>query len=77
MTTVQENNDFLQKGYSNEPRKLEICIDFKATLQLNLIKNNPVTLENIKIAESIFGLDIGYGLGKYTTYHVMHHRGGT
>jgi hypothetical protein len=26
MTTVQENKAFLQKGNSNEPRKLEICI---------------------------------------------------
>jgi hypothetical protein len=31
---------------------------------MNAIRNNPITLEDIKIAESIFGLDIGSLKGK-------------
>jgi hypothetical protein len=38
--------------------------DFKAIIQTNAIRNNPITLEDIKIAESIFGLDIGGLKGK-------------
>ena len=38
--------------------------DFKAIIRMDFIKNNPVTMEDIKIAESIFGPDIGSLKGK-------------
>jgi hypothetical protein len=40
--------------------------DFKAILRMNIIANNPVTIENIKIAKQIFGSDIGSLKGKTT-----------
>ena len=40
--------------------------DFKAMLRMNLITNNPITVEDIKIAEQIFGSDIGSLKGKMT-----------
>jgi hypothetical protein len=39
---------------------------FKAILTMNLIRNVPVTLDNIKLAEQIFGTDIGALKGKTT-----------
>ena len=38
--------------------------DFKHIAQTNQIANDPVTLEDIKIAESVFGKDIGCLKGK-------------
>jgi hypothetical protein len=40
--------------------------DFKAMLQMNLIANNLITVEDIEIAEQIFGSDIGSLKGKTT-----------
>jgi hypothetical protein len=40
--------------------------DFKAILRMNMIASNPVTIEDIKIAEQIFGSDIGSLKGKMT-----------
>jgi hypothetical protein len=40
--------------------------DFKAILRMNFISNNPVTIEDIKIAQQIFGMDIGLLKGKTT-----------
>ena len=40
--------------------------DFKAILRMNIIANNPVTTKDIKIAEQIFGQDIGSLKGKTT-----------
>ena len=40
--------------------------DFKAIIHMNVIKNNPITLEDIKIAKNIFGLDVGSLKGKTT-----------
>jgi hypothetical protein len=40
--------------------------DFKAMLWMNVIGNNPVTTEDIKIADKIFGPDIGALKGKTT-----------
>jgi hypothetical protein len=40
--------------------------DFKTILRINTITNNPVTTKDIKIAEKIFGPDIGALKGKTT-----------
>jgi hypothetical protein len=39
---------------------------FKAILQMNLISNNPITIEDIKLAEQVVGLDIRLLKGKTT-----------
>jgi hypothetical protein len=33
--------------------------DLKSIIQINFLKDNPVTIEDVKIAKSIFGLNIG------------------
>jgi hypothetical protein len=40
--------------------------DFKAILKMNAIRNLPITIEDIKLAEQIFGPDIGSLKGKTT-----------
>jgi hypothetical protein len=40
--------------------------NFKAILRQNIIKNCPVTIEDVAIAEKIFGPDIGSLKGKST-----------
>ncbi|KAL7578956.1 hypothetical protein ACA910_006924 [Epithemia clementina (nom. ined.)] len=40
--------------------------DFRMIVQSNLIRNNPVTVEDIDLAEQIFGPDIGCLKGKST-----------
>ena len=40
--------------------------DFKAIIRMNMINNNPVTTDDIKIAEKIFGPDVGTLKGKTT-----------
>jgi hypothetical protein len=73
--TVQEN----KKGYTQrqfedakQARKLYHIIgcptteNFKAILRQNIIRNCPVTVEDVNIAERIFGPDIGTLKGKST-----------
>jgi hypothetical protein len=67
MNTVEENKHFFtnrQIARAYKARELHHALgtpsihDFKATIILNAIKNNPVTLEDVKISEMIFGPDI-------------------
>ena len=75
VTTVEEN----QKGYTSRQfidakraRNLYHMLgapsvdNFKKILRQNLIKNCPVTVEHINIAEKIFGPDIATQKGKST-----------
>jgi hypothetical protein len=68
MNTVEENKRFFtnrQIARAYKARELYHALgtpsihDFKATIIMNAIKNNPVTLEDVKISEMIFGPDIG------------------
>mgnify|MGYP002176679840 FL=1 len=75
VTTVNEN----RKGYTlrqyeraKEARKLYHIIgtptmdNFKSLLRMNIIKNCPVTVDDINIAEKIFGPDVSSLKGKST-----------
>lgn len=75
LSTVEENKSFYtqrQFERAKQARDLYHALgtpsinDFKAMLRLNTITNNPVTTEDIKIAEKIFGTDIGAIKGKTT-----------
>ena len=71
--TVEENKKFYtdrQIERAKTARKLSQAIgnpstkDFRALIQMNLIRNCPVTEEDIKIAEKVFGKDITTLKGK-------------
>ena len=75
LTTIQENMKmFTKKEVENAKRArglyqtsgTPLIADFKAIVRLNLIKNNPVTLEHVDLAERILGPDIGSLKGKIT-----------
>jgi hypothetical protein len=75
VTTVKENKmGFTQKQYENakKARRLYHIVgcptveNFKHILRQNIIKNCPVTPEDVNIAEKIFGGDIGTLKGKST-----------
>jgi hypothetical protein len=61
-----------QFEHAKEARKLYHIVgtptmeNFKALLQMNVIKNCPVTVEDINIAEKIFGPDVSSLKGKFT-----------
>jgi hypothetical protein len=68
MNTVEEHKQFFtnrQLATAYMARVLYHALgtpsvhDFNATIIMNAIKNNPVTLEDVKISEMIFGSDIG------------------
>jgi hypothetical protein len=68
VNTVDENKTFFTTRQVDKAKQArEHCHalgtppiqDFKAILCMNLIANNPVTTEDIEIAEEIFGPDIG------------------
>ena len=76
--TVDENKKyFSERAYRRavEARKLYQIIgipsikDFKAIVQGNLIKNCPITIEDINVAEKIFGKDISSIKGKQPGTH--------
>jgi hypothetical protein len=68
ITTMEENRKFYterQFQRAKKARELYYSLgtpslkDFKTMVTMNFIKNNPISLEDIKLAESIFGPDIG------------------
>ena len=75
LNTVEENKTFFtQRQFERAKRARDLyhalgtpsINDFKAILRMNSINNNPVTTDDIKIAEKIFGPDIGALKGKST-----------
>jgi hypothetical protein len=75
LNTVEERKKVftnLQILRAYEARELYHCLgtpsvhDFKAIINMNAIRNNPVTIEDVNISEAIFGPDIGGIQGKTT-----------
>jgi hypothetical protein len=75
LETVDENKKFYTKHQfeqAKRARKLLYSLgypsinDMKAMIQMNTIKNNPVTTEDVDIAEKIFGPDVTTLKGKTT-----------
>jgi hypothetical protein len=75
VNTVEENKLFYKlRQFERAKRARELyntlgtlsLKDFKTIIQMNFIKDNPVTIENVNIAESIFEQDIGSLKGKTT-----------
>ena len=73
LSSVKENKKFVTSNQferAKKARELYHAIgtpsvqDLKAVLRMNLISNNPVTTEDIEMAERIFGPDIGSLKGK-------------
>ena len=75
LNTVEENKTFFtQRQFDRAKRARDLyhalgtpsINDFKAMLRMNTIIGNPVTTEDIVMAEQIFGADIGRIKGKTT-----------
>ena len=75
MNTVEENKTFYTNCQFERAKRARdpyhalgtlSTEDFKAILRMNAVANNPVTIEDIKIAENIFGTYIGKMKGKTT-----------
>jgi hypothetical protein len=75
VTTVTENKSgYTQRQFerAKEARRLYHIVgtptveNFKSLLQMNVIKNCPVTTEDVNVAEKIFGKDISSLKGKWT-----------
>jgi hypothetical protein len=73
--TIEENKKFLsprQQGRARKARELYHATgtptvdDLKAMIQMNLIKNNQVTTEDVNLATRMYGPDIGTVKGKTT-----------
>ena len=75
LETVNENKKFYMKRqfeHAQQARRLLYSLgypsinDLKAIIQMNAIKNNPVTTEDVDIAQKIFGPNIATLKGKTT-----------
>ena len=75
VTTLDENKTFYtSRQFDRAKRARDLyhslrtptVSDFKAIIRINAIKDNPVTTEDIELAEKIFGPDIGTLKGKTT-----------
>ena len=75
VTSVEENRSgYTQRQFENAKRARRLyhvvgcptVVNFKHILRQNIIKNCPVTAEDVNIAEKIFGGDIGALKGKTT-----------
>jgi len=75
VNTVEENSKLFterQVSRAKKARDLYHAIgtpslhDFKAAIRMNMIKDNPVTIQDVTITEKIFGPDIGALKGKMT-----------
>jgi hypothetical protein len=75
LETVDENKKFYTKRQFEQAKQAcELLYslgypsvnDMKAIIQMNAIKNNPVTTEDVNIAEKIFGPDVATLKGKMT-----------
>ena len=73
--TIDENKKFYSKQQFARAKQAQTHYhamgspstpDLKATLTMNLVKNNPITLKDINIMEAIFGKDIATLKGKTT-----------
>ena len=75
VTTVNEN----KKGYTQKQFERAVAAralyhnvgaptmeNFKKMIQANMIRNNPITVEDVNIAEKIFGPDVSSLKGKST-----------
>ena len=75
LNTLEENKTFYtERQFQRAKRARDLfhalgtpsINDFKAIIRMNTINNNPVTTDDIKIAEKLFGPDIGTLKGKTT-----------
>jgi hypothetical protein len=73
--TINENKNFFTRQQVEKARRARelyyalgtpSLADFKAIIQMNLITNNPITQEDIAIAEQVFGPNISSLKGKTT-----------
>ena len=75
LETVDENKKFYTKRQFEQAKRARELLyslgypsinDMKAIIRMNAIKNNPVTTEDVDIAEKIFGPDVATLKGKTT-----------
>ena len=75
LTTVEENKSFYSNRQFERAKKARLLYhavgtpsvkDFKTMINLNAIKDNPITVQDIEMAEKIFGPDISNLKGKTT-----------
>ena len=75
LTTVEENKSCFRNRQFERAKKARLLYhavgtpsvkDFKTMINLNAIKDNPITVQDIEMAEKIFGPNIGNLKGKTT-----------